>query len=190
MSRPYIGPSESQANADALVRRSSPYTAVSDASFRVRWDHNRREPDNLRDAVRLARRLYADEVPEKLHDSAIGEDGAPRMNARAVGYIFGRADADDANRNPEDGRPDLVGWYYSPFRANLSVMARGSDTQRLYAAIVQSITIGGQDPRQAALASGVRPECMAKSVALMALRAFLRSMTDLRLHAPREETAA
>ncbi len=191
MSR-YAPPSESQINAQALARRSSPYTAASDASFRVKWDHTRREPDNLRDAVRQARRAYADEVPGKLHDGpdAIGEGGTPRMTARAVGYIMGDPEGDDAGRDPETGQRDLAGWHYSPFRANLSVMSRGSETQRLYAAIVQSITIGGQDARDAALAAGVRPECMAKSVALMALRAFLRSLTDLRVHVPKETEAA
>ena len=186
----YRGPSESQSNAEALVRRGSPYTAASDMSFRVRWDSNRREPDNLRDAVRLARRAYSDEVPDKLHEGydSIGEGGTPKMTDRAVGYIMGDPEGDDAARDPETGQRDLAGWHYSPFRANLSVMARGTETQRLYAAIVQSITIGGQDPRGSALSAGVRPECMAKSVALMALRAFLRSMTDLKLHV-REEVA-
>lgn len=188
----YRGPSESEINAQALARRGSPYTAASDVSFRVRWDVNRREPDNLRDAVRAVRRAYADEVPDKLHDGpdAIGDDGTPRMTARAVGYIFGDPEGDDAARDPETGQRDLAGWHYSPFRANLSVMSRGSDTQRLYAAIVQSITIGGQDPRQAALAAGVRPECMAKGIALMALRAFLRSLTDIKLHVPHEDAVA
>lgn len=174
--------SDSQANAEALVRRSSPYTAASEASFRVAWDITKREPDSLREAVRLVRKAYADEVPEKLHDSAIGDDGAPRMNARAVGYIFGSNTSDDAGRDPESGERDLVGYYYSPFRANLANMARGSETNKVYAAIVQTITIGGQGPREAALSAGVRPECLAKSVALMALRAFLRSMTDVAVH--------
>jgi len=125
----------------------------------VRWDSNRREPDNLRDAVRLARRAYSDEVPDKLHEGydSIGEGGTPKMTDRAVGYIMGDPEGDDAARDPETGQRDLAGWHYSPFRANLSVMARGTETQRLYAAIVQSITIGGQDPRGSALSAGVRP---------------------------------
>lgn len=190
MSR-YQGPSESEINARALARRGSPYTAASDVSFRVRWDFHRREPVDLRDAVRAVRRMYSDEVPTKLHDGpdAIGIDGTPRMTARAVGYIFGDLEGDDS-MNSKTGERDMTGWYHSPFRANLSVMARGTDTQRLYATIVQSITIGGQDPRQAALVAGVRPEAIAKGVALMALRAFLRSMTDLKLHTPREDAVA
>jgi len=174
--------SDSQANAEALARRSAPYTAAHEASYRVAWDFTRREPDNLRDAVRACRRAYADEVPDKLHDSAIGDDGAPRMNARAVGYIFGSAQSDDASRDPLTGERDLVGWHFSPFRAALDRMAHGSDTERVYAVIVTKVTIGGQGPREAALDAGVMPVCLAKSNALMAMRAFLRSMTDIRVH--------
>lgn len=192
--KPYIGPSESQANADALARRGSPYSAASDTSFKVNWDWHKREPSDLREAVRMVRKAYSDEVPDKLHDGpdAIGDDGTPRMTARAVGYIFGDPQGDDAGRDPETGERDLAGWHYSPFRANLDVMSHGSETQRLYAAIVQSVTLGGQDPRDAALSAGVRPRAITKSVALMALRSFLRSMSDLRLHPPKrnEESAA
>lgn len=188
MSR-YRGPSEAQANAEALARRGAPYTEASQASFGIQWDVHKREPDNLRDAVRAVRRAYADEVPDKLHEHAIGDDGTPRMTAKAEGYIFGHQEADDAARDPESGQRDLVGWYFSPFRANLATMERGTETQRLYAKIVSAVTIGGQDAKVAALAAGVGPECIAKGVALMALRAFLRSMTDMRVHAPMVEVA-
>jgi hypothetical protein len=96
--RPYIGPSESQANAEALMRRSAPYTAASDTSFRVSWDFHRREPADLREAVRMARRAYADEIPQTLHEGpdSIGEGGTPRMTAKAEGYIFGSHSGSDA----------------------------------------------------------------------------------------------
>jgi hypothetical protein len=96
--KPYIGPSDAQANAEALARRGLPYSAASGASFRVQWDWHRREPRDLREAVRMVRKAYADEVPTKLHDGpdAIGPDGTPRMTARAEGYIFGDERATDA----------------------------------------------------------------------------------------------
>ncbi len=178
--KPYRGPSEAQANAEALARRSSPYTAASDASFRLAWDVHHREPERLRDAVKAVRRAYADEVPDKLHDSAIGDDGAPRMNARAVGYIFGSSESDDAGRDPESGERDMMGYYFSPFRACLSVMERGTESHKVYAAIVQSITIGGQGPKEAALPYA--HEAIAEGVSFMALRFFLRRLTDVRLH--------
>jgi len=182
VSRSYRTLSDSQANAEALARRSSPYSAASETSFRIQWTNKHREVDNLGDAVRVVRRAYADEVPDKLHDSAIGEDGTPRMNARAVGYIFGDPRSDDAGKDPETGERDMMGYHFTPFRACLATMQHGSDQQRVYAAIVSSITIGGQGPREAALSAGVKPEAMAKGVALMALRSFLRSLTDVRLH--------
>jgi len=177
----YRGISDSQANAEALARRSAPYTAASDASFRIKWGGQHREVDNLGDAVRVVRRAFADEIPEKMHDglSYLADDGTPRMNARAVGYIFGEPDSDDA------GPDDLMGYHFTPVRAQLYRMAHGQPTERVYATIVAKITVGGQGPREAALAAGVLPEAIAKGVALMALRAFLRGLTDIKLHPPR-----
>jgi hypothetical protein len=90
--------SDSQANAEALARRSAPYSAASDMSARIAWDYRNREPADLREAVYMVQKAYADEVPDKLHDGpdAIGEGGTPRMTARAEGYIFGSGDSDDA----------------------------------------------------------------------------------------------
>jgi hypothetical protein len=222
--RPYQGISDAQANAEALARRGSPYTAASGASFSVNWDWHRREPENLREAVRMVRRAYADEVPTKLHDGdELADDGTPKMTAKAEGYIFGRDDADDAKlgqcacsatRNvagpeqhgqyedsgiPEGGghtqdcpanprnRP-LVGYYHTPFRATLANMGRGDECSRKRAAVVSHVSIGSQGPVEAAMAEGVPAWC-AKTVAEDALRSFLRSMTDLRLHVQREAEA-
>jgi hypothetical protein len=93
VSRPRI--SEAQANAEALARRSAQYAPEHAASVSVQWDYRHREPTDLRDAVRLARKAYADEVPERLHEGpdSIGEGGTPRMDARAMGYLFGNAQA-------------------------------------------------------------------------------------------------
>ena len=211
--RPYIGTSEAQANADALMRRGAPYSGASDVSFRVQWDFHRREPQDLRDAVRMARRAYADEVPEKLHDAAIGDDGTPRMTAKAEGYIFGHAQSDDAPkpkcdcgaitgkgplaevwRHGDDcaahsKNQPLIGYYHAPFRACLDNMSRGDASSRRRAAIVSHVTIGSQGPQQAAIAEGAHP-LDAKLVAWDALCGFLRSLTDLRLRVPRDEAVA
>lgn len=197
MSKAYRGISDSQANAEALARRGAPYTAASETSLRVQWDWHRREPADLREATRMARKAYADEVPERLHDgpSAIGEDGTPRMSARAVGYIFGSEFGDDATRDPETGERDLVGWYYAPFRAHLAALYGShdkhpedyicTDATHRRAAIVRHVTLGSQGPMQAAIIEGV-PSWCAKLVAEDALRSFLRGLTDLRLHVQRE----
>jgi hypothetical protein len=203
--RPYVGPSE--ANSQALYQREHTWSGPSAQSFRIQWDMHRREPRDLRDAVRMARKAYVDEVPDKLHDAAIGDDGTPRMTRKAEGYIFGHAQSDDAPKGKCDcklvqdehfahavdcpahpqNRP-LVGYYHAPFRACLDAMAHGDASSRRRAAIVSHVTIGSQKPGEAAIAEGAHP-LDAKLVAWDALCSFLRSMTDLRLHA-REEAVA
>ena len=183
--RAYIGPSEAQSNAEALMRRSAPYTAAAEASVKVAWDWRQRQPKSLREAVNMARQLHAAEVPSKLHEGpdSIGPDGTPRMTARAEGYIFGSGTSDDAARNPETGERDPVGYYHAPFRARLAEMGCGDEQSRKRAAIVQHVTIGAQGPVEAAVSEGV-PSWCAKLVAEDALRAFLHSMSDMRFHLP------
>lgn len=184
--RPYIGPSDAQANADALARRGAPYSEPSRASFTLAWDWHRREPHDLRDAVRMARRAYADEVPPKLHDGPdhIGDDGTPRMTAKANGYIFGDPQASDRT-DPDQ----LVSYYHSPFRATLDRMAHGDATQARWARIVGHVTVGSQGPYEAAVREQAHP-LDAKDVAERALRAFLHAMTDMKLHVPTEVAVA
>jgi hypothetical protein len=57
------------------------------------------------------------------------------------------------------------------------------------AAVVSHVSIGSQGPVEAAMAEGVPAWC-AKVVAEDALRSFLRSMTDLRLHVQRQSDEA
>jgi hypothetical protein len=189
--RPYIGPSEAQANAEALMRRSAPYTKAADASVRIAWDWRKRQPKDLREAVRMVQAAYASEVPTKLHEAAIGEGGTPKMTARAEGYIFGNPKSDNAARNPETGERDPIGEYHAPFRARLAELMgshaqhpKGYDCQdraHRQGVIVQHVAIGGQDPFDAAVAEGV-PSWCAGIVAKDALFFFLHSMSDLRLH--------
>lgn len=180
--RPYQGPSDSQANAEALARRDAGYAVPHEVSLARSWDFRRREPTDLREAVRMVRRAYADEVPARLHEGpdSIGPDGTPKMTARAEGYIFGSPQGSDRS-DPDQ----LVSFYHSPFRARLSQLERGDETERKHAALVAHVTIGGQGPREAAIAEGVPPWC-ARIVAEDAIRAFLRSISDLKLHLPRQ----
>jgi hypothetical protein len=185
--KPYIGPSDAQANAEALARRGLPYSAASGASFSVQWNWHRREPRDLREAVRMVRKAYADEVPTKLHDGpdAIGPDGTPRMTARAEGYIFGSPTADDTPK----GEDALVGYYLAPFKATMHRMIAGNEQDRRYAAIVSHITIGDQGGVEAAIALGV-PRWCAYLVAEHAVREFLRCLSDLKLSIPKEDAVA
>lgn len=185
-----ISDAQADANAAALGRRESPYTAASEVSFRVQWDHHRREPEDLREAVRMCRQAYSDEVPDKTHSGAeLAEDGTPKMTAKAEGYIFGNAQADDAGRDAETGARDLLGYHFTPFRAALDWLAHGSESERKRAAIVSHVTIGSQGAQDAAIAEGV-PSWCAKVVAEDALRGFLRSLSDIRIHARRQAEKA
>lgn len=194
MSKRYRGISDAQANAEALARRGAPYAQASQVSFSVAWDYRSRQPQDLREAVRMVRKAYTDEVPAKLHEGydKIGEGGTPKMTARAEGYLFGSDDASDAGRDPETGQRDVVSYYYTPFRACLTSMERGDESSRKRAAIVSHVTIGQQGPQEAALAEGVPAWC-AKTVAEDAIRSFLRRLSDVRIQArslPESVTAA
>lgn len=182
-----IGKSEAQANAEALARREAMYSPEHRVSVTVAHDYRRREPRDLRDAVDILRRAYADEVPSKLHEGpdSIGEGGTPKMTARAEAYMFGRADADDA---PKKGEQPFIAYYQSPFRAQLAAMIGSHDrtfhecqsASHKRGLIVRHIAIGGQGPQQAAIAEGV-PLWAAKLVAEDAVRSFLRGLSDMKV---------
>jgi hypothetical protein len=186
----YRGPSDSQANAEALARRGAPYSAASGVSFRVNWDWRKRQPRSLHEAVDMVRSLHASEVPSRLHEGpdTIGPDGTPKMTARAEGYIFGSGTGDDAARDAETGQRDPIGYYHAPFRARLAEMGAGGELERKRAAIVQHVTLGQQAPVEAAMAEGV-PSWCARMVAEDALRYFLHSMSDMKLHLPNHPVA-
>lgn len=190
MSRSHRGPSESQANADALARRDAPYSAASEASFRVAFDVRYRQPRDINDAVERVLRAYADDVPTKLHEGpdSIGEGGTPKMTERAEGYLFGSAESDDAKRDP-DGLKDAISYYRSPFRACLAVMRSGNERSRKQAEIVAHVAIGSQRPSAAAVSVGV-PYWCAMDVAEQALRAFMHNLSDVKFARPKESAVA
>lgn len=186
-------------NASVLAHRASPHLDAHERSVRSSWDYRRREPADLREAVRMVRRAYADEVPESLHygPDVVGEGGTPRFTNQAENYLFGKP-TPSPRLDPETHLPDAVDWYPSPFRAALYAMENAPDSaSRRRAAIVRHVTIGQLSPYQAALEEKAHPDD-ARLVAENALRCFLRSMSDMRVHpavrdpdlAPRETTAA
>ena len=219
--RPYIGISEAQsrANAEMLANRGRTYADRNAASLSVSWDWHKRQPRDLRDAVRFVRQAYADEVPAKLHNGELADDGTPRMTPQAEGYIFGNptrtdagkraqcavdcrfhpanvfADLSEGGRNHEEHCPahpnnqPLLSYYLTPFRATLARMERGSEPEAKRAAIVRHVTIGSQGPKEAAIAEGV-PSWCARIVAEDALRSFLRLLSDVRVDVANEAGAA
>ena len=179
MSRSYHGKSDSQANADALERRAAPFAPENRTSAGMAYDWRRRQaPRDLRDAVRLVRKAYQDEVPTKLHESGLADDGTPAMTAKAEAYIFGSATWTDAGK----GESPLVSYFLTPFRATLDGMERHpSESTRKRAAIVRHVTIGSQAPEQAALIEGV-PSWCSRLVAFDALTTFLRCLSDVKVN--------
>ena len=178
------GISEAQSNALALERRSAPYSESSGQSFTVAWNYHNREPKDLREAVRMVRAAYADEVPGRMHNRDIADDGTPRMTPQAEGYIFG-SDTSGTERRVEGEPLPALDYYRTPFRAALEHLRRSSPKR---AAIISHVTIGSQSPIQAAIAEGVPAWC-AGDVAEPTLRAFLRNLSDVKLHLPKEEVA-
>ena len=179
-----LSKSEAQANAEALVRRSAPYSQSHAASVSFAFDYRAHIPDDLRGLVRAARRAYEDEVPTKLHDAQIGEGGTPQLTERFVGYLD-RPHATDA---PPGERP-LASYHLTPFRATLDRMEKGDVHRKRRAAIVRHITIGGQEPVTAAILEEAHP-LDARLVAEDALRVFLNAMSDVKLDLHREPEAA
>lgn len=207
------GISDAQANAEALANRGRTYADPNAASFRISWDANRRAPRDLRHAEHLCRSAYRDEVPTKIHEAGLADDGTPKMTAKFEAYIFGDATWTDAGRSSscDCGKPlrDVRGimlpihdrscpaltnhaesFYLTPFRARLAEMERHSaESTRKHAAIVSHVTIGGQTGESAAIAEGV-PEWCSRLVAFTALSSFLRGLTDVSTDVAKGSAAA
>jgi hypothetical protein len=174
--KPYLGPSDSQANAEALARRAAPYSAASDITFRIAWDWHKREPRGLRDAADMLRRAYADEVPTRLHNRDLADDGTPHMTPQAEGFIF-----EDARKTTdEDG---AIAYYRTPVRA---AMANLEGPRRQ---LVQKVATGEMHPFQAAQSLGV-PDWCCKMVAEEVLRSFMRSLSDIKIALPPVDSVA
>jgi hypothetical protein len=186
VSRSYRGKSEAQANADALARRSMPYTEASGSSFLVAWDFHHRQPSDLREAVHMLRRAYADEVPTKLHEGydSIGEGGTPKMTERAMGYIMGSPEASDGRPDPETGERPLISYYHTPFRATLARWLTGDSRSAVAGLVIQHVTVGQMAPIAAVILVGV-PQWCARIVAWDVLSSFHRDMSDMKIDAKR-----
>lgn len=185
MSKRYREPSESQANAEALVRRERTYTAASDASLRVRWDYRMRRPNGIREAVDIVRQAYADEVPLRLHDgfNAIGEGGTPRMAQRMEAYLDDDDRAGTGRPDPETGERPAMEEYKTPFRAAL---ASYEPTRRK---IIEHVAIGSMGPIEATIKEGV-PPAFARLCAEDALLGFVRNLTDVKINVAKSEAEA
>lgn len=182
-------PSESQSNAEALERRERTYSEASGVSFRIQWDWHNREPKDLREAVRMIRAAYADEVPARLHNRDLADDGTPHMTPQAEGYIFGSADAGTAPRVAGEP-PPVFDFYRTPCRAAIAVLRQHSAR---WAELISAVAVGEHRPVDSAVMAAISvgvPRDFAYEVADATIRAFLRNLTDVKVHLPAESGAA
>lgn len=174
----------SESQSDALYRRDHTWSDAGRMSATIAWDWHKRQPRGLRDAADMIRRAYADEVPGRLHNRELADDGTPKMTPQAESYIFG---SDYAGETPPDvdGNTPVLDYYRTPFRAALSRL-RGISRPR--ADLIEKVATGSHQPMQAAIEQGVPPWC-AKLVAEDVLFAFMRSLSDLKISLPPEVAA-
>jgi len=181
--RPYLGPSDSQANADALARRSATYADEHAKSWEVRFDRPSHEPRDLRELVRCLRRAYADEVPARMHTAQVDAGGTPAYAPEFARYLYG---SDFATDQHDEAATET---YLTPFRRALASMDVAADEgTRRRAWIVGHVVLGDAGPAEAAMIEGV-PEWCAKDVAEKALSVFWRRLSDVRLDLRREVAA-
>lgn len=168
--------SDSQANAEALARRSSTYADEHASSWQVRFDRKANEPTGLGGYVKELRAAYADEMPERMHRHDVDGGGTPALSAEMSALLYGSPFATD----DED-------FYRYPFRACLQGMTRAnSDEMHKRARIAAHVAIGGMSAVEAAITEGVPAWC-AKIVATDALRVTWRRLSAAPL--PRTMTA-
>lgn len=167
--------SEAQAQAEALARRAAPFAAESRTSAGMAYDFRRRQPRDLREAERAVRRAYVEEVPTRLHEAGLADDGTPAMTARAESYIFGEDTWTDAGK----GEHPIMAYYVTPLRAALSSMENGQATERADAEIASRVA-AGMTGVEAAILSGA-PVHWAGRIAYGALLSLLGRLSDVRV---------
>lgn len=160
------GKSDSQANAEALARRTSTYADEHAASWQVRFDRRGNEPTGLGGYVKELRAAYAAEVPDRMHRHDVDGGGTPGFSAEMTALLYGNPFSTD----DED-------FYRYPFRACLQGMTRQTGEEMTHRArIAAHVAIGGVSAVEAAIAEGVPAWC-AKIVATDALRVTWRRLS-------------
>lgn len=172
--------SDSQANAEALARRSATYADEHAASWQVRFDRPTHEPRSLRGYVHELRDAYEAECPSRIHRHDVDGGGTPAFTAAFEAWLWG---------SPFRVEPE-TGAYNTPFRACLAGMHRSTDERtRRRAAIAGRVVIGGVSATEAAIAEGV-PEWCASTVAHDALMVTWRRLTSAPLAIAKRDAVA
>lgn len=172
--------SEAQANAEALARRESTWTAAHAATWEARFDRGT-PPADLRPIVIELRRAYRDEVPQTLHKHAVDDGGMPAYSGEFAAFLYASPSATDEE-----------GWYRTPVRRALAAMTRSEEeATRQMGRIAAHVTVGGDSPEDAVSREigGLHPWA-ARAIAHRALTVFWKRCVDVRLDLGRTFTSA
>jgi hypothetical protein len=158
--------SDSQANAEALARRSATYADENARSWQVQFDRPTHEPKSTSGYIHELRDAYEAECPTRLHRHDVDAGGTPAFTAAFEAWLWG---------SPFRIEPD-TGTYNTPLRACLAGMSRARDERtQSRARIAYAVIVGGQSPSEAGMREGV-PAHWAEVVASDALRVTWRRL--------------
>ncbi len=147
--------SDSQANAEALDRRSRAYADEHAESWQVRFGPPVAELSTRALVARLLENLEA-ETPMKLHEGPdhIDAGGVPAMTHAFEAHL-------DSRPNSVMGKPEaesiMVGTYRRPMAAAVDSMLRSHGRQRWWGLIVKRVLYQSESPVQAAINEGSHP---------------------------------
>jgi hypothetical protein len=110
------------------MNRSEPYSDSHRASTRAKGDRVNNRPHGLRALLRWAGREWALEVPARLHDRDIADDGAPDHTPEAKRFLGMTSDGPDDHKHTAC-RLDTDGYRVTPLHC---VVAGFPDKQRRY----------------------------------------------------------
>jgi hypothetical protein len=181
------GKSDSQANAEALARRTRTYADEHATSWQVRFGTPAHELSTRALLARLEENLAA-ETPVKLHEGPdhIDEGGVPAMTNAFLSHL-------DSRPNSTVGKPDreaiITGTYRRPMAAAVESMTRCQGKVAWWGRIVVRVLYQGEQPVQAAIAEGSH-QYEAARTANEALAEALRRWTPDKMNLAKRDRAA
>jgi hypothetical protein len=170
------GKSDSQANAEALARRTSTYADEHARSMEVRFGPPTHELSTKALLHRLLDNL-ADETPVKLHEGPdhIDAGGVPAMTGAFMGHL-------DSRPGSTVGKPQtdaiLVGTYRRPQAAAIDSMLRCTGKVAWWGRIAQRVVYRSEPPVTAAIAEGSHPYEAARTANEALAEAYRRWTPD------------
>lgn len=179
--------SDSQANAEALARRTATYADEHAKSWSVRFDTPAHELSTKALVARINENLLA-ETPERLHEGPdhIDAGGVPAMTGAFLAHISNSATSTLERPDPE---AIVVGTYRRPQAAAIASMLRANGKTAWWGRIVDRVIYRGESPAAAAIAEGSHPY-EAQRTANEALSEAYRRWTPDKMHLAKRDQAA